>query len=314
MRPSNLLVYYGWLNAFNSATNQWNNEKVAQEMAKYDLLVFGAGLQDPTHGDYANTLIILARIKILNPAIKIFGYVTARETLSTFQSKVTQWNTLAVHGIFMDEAGYDYGVTRVDFNAKVNYVHGRTSAKICFANAWNEDHIIGTIEDANFPNAVWNPLLYASKLNSSDWYLLESFAVNTDSYGSNNGYCDKSVWAIRGAKAVARRTTYGLKAASVGIINDGNISGQDLFNFAHRSALAFELDAMGTADTSYGASTAATAWWPRPIPTGTNPGGTISVVVDALNDSIYYRYMNANYMKITIDHTIGAQTSAVTQW
>jgi len=314
MRPSNMLIYYGWLNSFNSATNQWNNEKVAQDMAKYDLLVLGAGLQDPTHGDYANTQIILARIKALNPDVKIFGYVTIKETLANFQTKVGQWNALAVQGIFLDEAGYDYGTNRADFNVRVNYVHGRSSSKLCFVNAWNEDHIVGTVEDVSYPNATWNPSLIASKLKASDWYLLESFAVNTDAYSANSGYCDKAVWSVRGAKAVARRTSFGLKVASVGIVNNADAFGQDLFNFSYRSAQAYEFDSTGTSDTSYGANSAAVTWWTRPAPVGITAGGTVSVVVDAANANVFYRYANANYLKITVDHTAGAQTSSVTQW
>ena len=31
-KPLNLLIYYGWLNSFNSATLGWNNESVAKEL------------------------------------------------------------------------------------------------------------------------------------------------------------------------------------------------------------------------------------------------------------------------------------------
>ena len=51
-RPNDLLVYDGWLNSFNSAVNGWDNEKVAQDMARYDIIVLGDGLQSPSHGDW----------------------------------------------------------------------------------------------------------------------------------------------------------------------------------------------------------------------------------------------------------------------
>ena len=313
MKPSNLLIYYGWLNSFNSAVNQWNNEKVSQEMAKYDLLVFGAGLQDPSHGDYANTVAIINRIKVLNSNTLIFGYVTTKETLANFQTKTTQWNTLGIHGIFLDEAGYDYGTIRTDFNTRVDYVHNRSSVKKCFVNAWNEDHIIGVVNDPSYPNSTYNSGSTASKLNSNDWYLLESFAVNTDFYTGNNGYCDKATWSTRGDKAVARRTTFALKAAAVGIVNDSNVSGQALHDFAYRSALAYELDGHGTSDTSYGAGTAASKWWDRPSPRGIPQAMTgVTVVADANDSDVYMRY--TNNMKVLVDHSIGAQTSSIVQW
>ena len=34
MRPKNLLIYYGWLNSYNSADNGWDNENVAQSMSE----------------------------------------------------------------------------------------------------------------------------------------------------------------------------------------------------------------------------------------------------------------------------------------
>jgi hypothetical protein len=66
-KPKDLLIYYGWLNPFNSAINGWSNEKVAQDFAKYSVLVFGDGIQDPSHGDYSNTQVIISRVKALNP-------------------------------------------------------------------------------------------------------------------------------------------------------------------------------------------------------------------------------------------------------
>ena len=91
-KPKNLLVYYGWLNSFNSAQNSWTNEKVAQEMAQYDLLVFGAGIADSTHGDYSNTKVIIPRIKALNPNVKMFGYVSLNQTEANFESEVDEWD------------------------------------------------------------------------------------------------------------------------------------------------------------------------------------------------------------------------------
>lgn len=88
MKPLKLLVYYGWLNAFNSAVNGWDNDKVAMEMARYNLLVFGSGLADPSHGDFANTSAIIAKIKTLNPTAKIFGYVDA-----TLDHELAQYST-----------------------------------------------------------------------------------------------------------------------------------------------------------------------------------------------------------------------------
>jgi hypothetical protein len=298
-RPDDLLIYYGWLNSFNSATNAWNNEKVAQELAKYNMLVLGDGIQNPAHGDFTNTQIILPRVKALNPEVLIFGYVTVNQTLGDFQTKTDQWDTLQVNGIFFDEAGYDYGKTRAEFNDRVNYVKGKTYSKLCFANAWNLDNILGIIEDPSYPNATFNAGLVSSALGTGDWALLESFTVNTAAYSGNNGYAAKADWHARGTKAAARRNTYNVKMAGSHVIDNSSASGQTLFNYAYNTSMAFATDAVGSSDTNYGASSAASKYWTRPTKTLGTPRTTPSVSADASLANVYWRYSNHARMKIT---------------
>jgi len=313
-RPKNLLIYYGYPNSFNSGTHGWYNEKVAQEMAKYSLIVLGDGVEDPSHGDYANTQIIIPRIKALNPSCLIFGYVSVNQTLVNFKTKTDQWNTLQVHGIFMDEAGYDYGKTRSEFNEVVDYVHEKTYSKAAFVNAWNTDHILGTANDVSYPNSTYNSGVIASKLNTSDWILLESFAINTTAYSGTSGYASKSDWSARGVKAVNLRATYGVNFAAIGIIDDGNVNESSLFNFGYIASLLFSLEAVGSANTSYGSSDAKTKFIARPDISdmdclwSLNP----SVQIDTLDVDVYHRYVENG--KLSVDFSSGAQTSTISKW
>jgi hypothetical protein len=293
-KPKDLLIYYGYLNSFNSGVHGWDNEKVAQEMAKYDLIVLGNGVADPTHPDYANTQIIIARIKTLNPLCLILGYVSVNQTLVNFKTKVDQWDTLQIHGIFMDEAGYDYGKTRAEFNERVDYIHGKTYSKIAFANAWNTDHVLGIANDVSFPNSTYNSGLVESNLNSNDWILLESFSINTTAYTDStpDGYEPKASWLLRGQKAVNLRATYGVNFAGVGIINNANTIEQQLFNFLFVSGLMFNLEANGSANVSYGSSDAITKFITRPDITKVGSLWTLypSINVSTLDSDVYYRY------------------------
>jgi len=263
--PKDILFYYGWVNSFNSGVNAWNNEKVAQDMARYDVIVLGDGIQDPGHSDYSNMTTVVARIKALRPSAKIFGYVTVNQTQGNFETKATQWNTVGVHGIFMDESGYDNGTNRATFNNRVDYVHALSNANICFVNAWNMDHIIGTENDASYPNTTWNPSAVASNLTSSDWYLLESFAVHTTAYAGtgNDGYEAKSQWTARVIKAIGHRYTYGINLAGVGTIDNSHANAQSLFNFSYVAAMMASLDGYGTSDVYYAASSATVTYWNR---------------------------------------------------
>ena len=313
-RPKDLLIYYGWLNSFNSASNSWNNEKVAQDMAKHKLLVFGDGLQDTGHGDYSNTEIIIPRIQALNPEALIFGYVTANQSLANFQTKVDQWGDLGVDGIFIDEAGYDFGKNRAEFNERVDYVHGGTVANYVFANAWNVNHILGTEEDTSYPNETWNSGLAESSLTEDDWILLESFAINTTAYSGSGGYEGKSDWATRGSRMNTLRAVYGVNFAGVGIINNGNGSGQDLFDFGFISALMWSLGAFGTSDTSYASGTAAVTHWTRPNTYDIGKVWTVnpSVQVDVGDSDVYHRYVEL--AKLSLDFSTSAQSSSITKF
>ena len=312
--PMDLLIYYGWLNSFNYTDNSWNNEKIAQDMAKYNYLVFGDGVQTPTHGDYSNTQIIIPRVKVLNQRAKVFGYVSVNQTLSAFKDKVDDWDDLNIDGIFMDEAGYDYGKNRSEFNERVDYIHNKTNANICFANAWNLDHILGAENDTSYPNSTYNTALVASTLISSDWCLLESFPTNTAVFTSTGGYEDKAEWANRGSAAADKRYTYGINLAGVGIINNDNVLGQDLFNFGFISAMMWNLDSYGTSDTSYASSSATVKHWDRPRTEGLGRewGISPSVQMDNIDNDIYRRYLD--FASLSLDFSSTAQTADITKF
>jgi hypothetical protein len=302
--PENLLIYYGWLNALNSAKNGWDNEKVAQDISKYDMLVLGNGLADPSHGDFANTQIIIPRVKALNPDIQIFGYVTVNQDYNDFTAKVDQWETLAVYGIFLDEAGYDYGKNRADFNQRVDYVHGKATAKICIANAWNADHVLGTVNDPNFPNTTFNPSSTASHLTSTDWILLESFPINTAAY--QGGYESASDWKVRGDKALSLYSQFGVGFISSSVIDNSSANGEALCAFAYTSAMMYGLKVFGTSDTNYGSSSAAVRFWPRP-----QIGNSVVPFVyqDTVDTDVYQRY--AGDERLSLKYTSGQQASTL---
>jgi len=307
-RPLNLLIYYGYLNSFNSAVNGWDNEKVALDIAKYDICIFGNGVADPAHPDYSNALIIIARLKAIKPDVKIYGYVSASQSQEDFENKVDQWEMLSIDGIFLDEAGYDFGVKRDQLNSKIIHVHSKICANKCFVNAWNIDHVIGTVNDINFPNSIYNTSLHDSLLNKNDYYLLESFSVNSIAYSENNGYNTKQSVLSRGEKAIARSVEYGIKLAVVGIIDNNSENGQNLFNFNYHSSILIGAEAVGSSDINYGAGSATVKYWPRQ---GTKHiGKTDSIVIANLSDDKLIRY--GDYSSVTLDFI--NKTSLIQIW
>jgi hypothetical protein len=308
-KPDNLLIYYGWINSFNSSVNVWNNEKVAQDMAKYNIIVLGNGLADSDHGDYSNTTTVVARIKVLNPNTKIFGYVSVNQSLANFEDEVDEWEVLEVHGIFLDEAGYDHGSTttnsRTAFNTKVDYIHGQPYANLCFANSWNMDHVIGTANDASYPNTTWNSDVVESNLTYNDYCLLESFAVNSDAY--TNDYETNTDWLYRCEKSIAHRNTYGINLGGSCIIEDAHSDSTALIDFAYIASMMYNLDAFGSSDIYYGANSAKNTFLIKPDISGLGIVYELSptVEVEVGDSNVYHRY--TQFGQLTVDFSSGSQ-------
>ncbi|MFC1453553.1 hypothetical protein ACFLQL_00045 [Verrucomicrobiota bacterium] len=314
-RPIDVLFYYGWLNSFNSAIHSWNNEKVAQDLARYEILVFGDGIADTNHGDYANAAIIIPRVRALNPKSVLFGYVQGPQDYTNFTANVDEWEAIGANGIFIDEAGYDFGLTRTQLNERVSYVHSMTNANIAFANGWNIDNILGTNNDASYPNSTYNVDLTASELTAEqDWVLLESFPINTTEWTTNDGYEAKSDWYVRGSKFVELREEYDVNFCGVIVIANASEQGQDLFNFGFISSLMWCLDGFGSSDTSYGSGTAQVTLWDRPDISGM---GTIwasspTTMQDVNDNDVYIRYSRT--AKLLLDFSSGAHTNSIQKW
>jgi hypothetical protein len=303
-RPHDMLIYYGWLNAFNSATNAWTNELVAQDLAKYGVLVFGDGVQDPTHGDYANAQAIIARILELRPDCQIFGYVSINQSEADFKLKAAKWKALDVQGIFLDEAGYDYGSAatngREAFNIKVEYVHSMEMR--CMANAWNPDHVLSLDNDVSYPNTTYNPDKLDSALDSDDVYLLESHAIT-----SAPAYEAEALWYDRAAKVLEKYSGL-IPIAACSVIDDTDAAGQAKFDYIYISALMWGWDMVGSSDLSYGASNARSKMWVRPDMSRLSEGEWIAVEKDAAN-SKYYRYLRGS--RLVHDHTAASESAAI---
>ncbi len=289
-KPHDLLIYYGWLNSFNSGSHGWNNEKVAQELARYGILVLGDGIAASTHGDYANTKIILPRIKALNPYCKIYGYATVNQSYTDYKTKVDEWShaDIDVHGIFLDEAGYDYGKHRDEFNDRVDYAHSKEMK--CMANAWKPEHVLShdsSDDDASYLNSTYNADALESHLDADDWYLLESYAVD-----SSGNYESGSQWYDRGSKA----REYVIQLAGSSVIADGSSGESAKFDYIYVSALMQRLDAVGSSDTLYGASSAKSKMYTRPDMAGLHD--LVEDVDIALDGSKYMRYLHSSRLML----------------
>lgn len=258
MKPQNLLIYYGWPSGFNQ---YWQNQLVANEWSKYDLIVLGTGLEKTSHGDHANTSDIIGKVRAVNPCVKIFGYCTINQAFNPFKNQLKDWkDNLGVDGIFCDESGFDYGSVNTNgreaFNDKIAEIH--SNSLTAFVNAWNQDHILSENNDPSYPQNVWNPNGVESALGIGDWSLLESFAL----HGPTATIEPIAGWSARCDKVAGFHDK--IQYASCSQIPDDATNGQQLFEFLYNSALMCDLDAVGSSDVLYGSSSGKAKYWERP--------------------------------------------------
>ncbi|MCC3374302.1 hypothetical protein [Cohnella sp. REN36] len=207
-----LAIYYGWPSLVNGAAG--NLTTATNTFNSFDLIVFGDGIEHPSHGDNANAKTIMTSLKANGK--KVFGYVdlgvsTQNLSIETMKSYVDEWKSMGAYGIFLDDYGFDYGVTRDRQNTMLSYIHG-VGLK-AFMNAWNIDDALGNSSETganNPPNTV-----------SGDYYLAESWLV------SGNAYQSVSAWSAKADKALNYYRTKGVITAALATNAAGGASSAD---------------------------------------------------------------------------------------
>lgn len=174
-RYKKMILNYGYPIAINGL---WDVNKAAAVYAMYDIVVLGE-YEKTTHEAHADTVSIIERLKELKTDVEVFGYVAiggelgANLDTAEIQLRIDEWLATGATGIFLDEFGYDYLVTRERQNMAVDYAHSKGMNVI--ANSWNIDWVFnnddGYIEWEEF---YGNPNLVAPSINSDDYYLFEN--------------------------------------------------------------------------------------------------------------------------------------------
>lgn len=198
-----VLLYYGYPIAINGA---WSTENACNIYKNYDVCVFGDEYNDPAHETHDESLLIFNRLKQVSPNTKIVGYVPigldpswpdSNLTMEQLIQRVDWWADMGVDGVFLDEYGYDYYVTRERQNSIVSYC--KSKGLFVFANSWSIEYVFNpdpmTIDW--MPDFDPNPNGLAPLLDENDYYLYENLFYTTEkqSDGSLSLEC-ASVWRI----------------------------------------------------------------------------------------------------------------------
>lgn len=232
-----LAIYYGWPSAVNAT---FTAPLAAAVFSNYHLVIFGAGLEDASHPDHANTIAIINDPQMAST--EVYGYINSTDSFEINQNNIDNWALMGVRGVFCDRFGFDFGVTRTSQNQIVNYIHGKNLN--AFVNAFFPDDAFSTKGDETN-----NPQRDACSLGPRDWYLAESYQIINDVYEN------PVTWVERSNLIKKYKNDLGIKVATVTTTLSG-IYDQKKFDYAYYSTLLFGFDACGWGEQDFSATTA----------------------------------------------------------
>ncbi len=191
--------------------------------------MLGAGLEEETHGDHAATVSIITHADMASTAV--FGYVdlgvsTNDYPMDEIRRRLSLWKEAGAHGVFLDDFGYDFLVTRERQNEAVENAHGLGLPVV--ANCW--------VPDDAFSSAVhgtWNPDGLATSLGSGDYYLYEIFGISTGSYELS------PYWYAKMNAIAAFRASLSFGILTITTNDSGNTFDVAEFGYAFHCALIY---------------------------------------------------------------------------
>lgn len=243
-----LIITYAPPNVINA---RYDDNYAAGVLSRYDDVVIGSGLEDPSSPYYTSTTAIIQKISTLSPGTVVWGYIdcgvtTGNLSLATLQAQINQWVSIGAKGIFCDVIGYAYQVPRSRQNDIINYIHSLGVGAIL--NVFNPDEVLSSAVDATY-----NPTGIASAATGADVILLESWVCNSDAYASPF-YATFSDIKTRGDKAIAYRHSIGVRVFASNIFSHYDHTTAQLQSYRDYSeafARVWRLDGSGIAASGY---------------------------------------------------------------
>ena len=250
--PKYLCIYYAWPSVVNLSNGNINT--AISFFIKYDILVFGGGLWEATHGDNIKTKQIIAGLKAQKPGIKIFGYIDVgvspppaqNLTIAQLQTAIDGWQQMGVQGVFGDDFGMDFGVDRARQNAFIDYAHSKGLS--VFANSFYVYNALGGND---------------CKLSSvfGDYYLIESFLESNGVYTN----LDNNIKKADSAYYYMKTKGVGIACVSYLPTVSANSNSSAIYQMAWHGTAMYNFDAFQLTDKNYSSQSAQVYYYQNPI-------------------------------------------------
>lgn len=263
-----LLVYYGTPVAYKGITTQ--AEIIQDIVDNYNVWIVGEAFHDPLHADYASTNAIIDGVRAAG--VIVYGYINAGVTTSNLslvqiQTRVDNWDSIGVDGIFLDEFGFDFQSTRQRQIDIVDYIHGK-NLRYCASATVVQDFACDNISEVTWDSGdakyisftTYNPTNQVLPRNTNDAYLLKNFC-----YGSTGPkalvdaqYVFAEVKALSSSKDFTVWAHGTLPETSPGVLNKnalGNLDNlTDVGAFISANAFLYDFAVVGASGVSNGSN------------------------------------------------------------
>lgn len=308
--PESFAIYYAWPSGVNFSQN--DTTKAAAVFAAYPRVVLGEDLEQSAHGDHLRAIEIIKKA----PNTDFFGYVplgqlsgNKRLTLAEIKARIAAWDSMGVAGIFLDEAGYDYGVTRNLQNAAVKEAHDRKLA--AWVNPWVPADVFDPAKVPLNKDGGGNPDGLASLLGPKDFCLLESFQITNGQYRLAKDFTAKA------DAAVAYRAQFKTRLQAITTTTKTIGFSRAKFDYAYFSALLYGLDGFTWGEPEFGTIHEQLPTIARPVTPGLGtrwlPGG----VIHAASLDLHHRMTDTGNVRLDTQRHVGgffeARASVPTQ-
>lgn len=245
----------------------------AAAFGRFDHVVLGSGLEEPTHRSHAMATRLVAALRAEWPGTEVWGYVSAvggpsvdgrRSRVHSVEEVARRsgwWQAMGATGVFLDEAdlcdprfqdcplgpdGTEHGVDRAFQHAVTRAVHGLGLA--LFANAFS---ILDVLGPADGQPGILGPAVAG---RPADMYLYENPTV---SGGTLKAGLDAAVSAAKFELGRQWRARTGIRLAAVdtaaGPVPD-DPGPESLYDVGRRRAATEGIDVYGFTNRSYSAS------------------------------------------------------------
>ncbi len=256
--PQHLGIFYGWPSAARSDIEPELSPE--QLFERFDTIVLGAGLAEPSHQDHDFTAALIQAQA--DSDREIFGYmdmgITTRpmsSDLDSLLSEIEQWQQMGITGIFWDDVGFEFAgdLDFVAYRRRVNQLIEETHARDLkvFINAWNPDDLL-------MPYQQGDSLIARPDFTEDDILLAEGWFV------SDARYMHPTVWQQKAERISAYRQEAPFRLACLATgLEPIDPATNDSFQAAYWGAVMYGCDLFQYTNPQYGSqATSLARLWP----------------------------------------------------